>query len=78
MNKKNVVVTLYEGQEKKLPKVVKALEKMGLEVDSVLEFGVITGAIDEKKIKTVSKRKEIESIAEDTPVQLPPSKSNLQ
>ena len=75
---KNVIVTLEEGEEKRLPKVIESLRKSGLTVQNAFEYGVVTGIIDEKKIKALTKKKGIQSVEEDQPVNLPPKDSPLQ
>ncbi len=78
MARKSVIVTLAEGQEKKLSSVVKSLQKAGLEVENKFSYGVVTGKIEEEKIEKLSKKKSILSISEEKMVQLPPKDSPLQ
>jgi hypothetical protein len=75
---KNVIVTLEEGEERRLPKMVESLTKSGLAVQNTFEYGVVTGIIDEKKIKALTKKKGIQSVEEDQPINLPPNGSPLQ
>lgn len=76
--KKNVVITLVESDEKNLFLTVESLKKKGLDVQNTFDFGVITGVIDQKRIKNLLKVKGVESISEDQIVNLSPPDSPIQ
>lgn len=76
--KKNLIITLSEEYIGQREKIAKMLSNEGLDIVDIYEFGVITGTIDEKKIETIKKHKEIASLSEASNIKIPPPESEIQ
>lgn len=76
--KKNVIITISEDYLDNINSVVNLLNKDGLAIGNIFEFGIITGIVDENKIENIKKHPEILSLSEDEPQKISPPENEIQ
>jgi hypothetical protein len=79
MAKVKLSISIDDEHLSQFPKVMKEVEKAGLEIDQELEdLGVATGEIDEDKVAALREVEGVEHVEEERKIQIPPPESDVQ
>lgn len=74
----NVIVTIDKDHLDDLKNVALKLEKEGLSISDVKDYGLIFGQLDSSKISKIKNHKEVANVESDNYIQLPPPDSEIQ
>lgn len=74
----NVIITIQIDRNDETKHLAHELEKLGVRIENIFPFGVITGKVDESLIPLIKTYDFVESINLDRTVQLPPNNSDVQ
>ncbi len=79
MAKVRLSIVLEEGHLPKFNEVVRSLKKAGMTVENQLQStGIVTGSVDEKKIKQLQKVNGVAQIEREHSLQIAPPDSDVQ
>ncbi|HEU4511370.1 MAG TPA: hypothetical protein VFR78_24285 [Pyrinomonadaceae bacterium] len=79
MAKVKLSISVDEEHLNQFPKIMKEVEKAGMEIDQELEdLGVATGAIDEDKVAALREVEGVEHVEEEREFQIAPPDSDVQ
>ena len=79
MTKVNVSISVDDEHLSEFSKVMKKVEKAGMEIDQELEdVGVATGSIDEEKVGKLRDVEGVSHVEEERQIQIPPPESDVQ
>lgn len=79
MAKVKLSISVDEEHLSQFPKIMKEVEKAGMEIDQELEdLGVATGAIDEDKVAALREVEGVEHVEEEREFQIAPPDSDVQ
>lgn len=79
MAKVKLSISVDEEHLNQFPKIMKEVEKAGMEIDQELEdLGVATGAIDEDKVAALREVEGVDHVEEEREFQIAPPDSDVQ
>lgn len=79
MTKLKVSISVDDEHLSEFSKVMKKVEKAGMEIDQELEdIGVATGSIDEEKVGKLRDVEGVSHVEEERQIQIPPPESDVQ
>ena len=79
MTKVKVSVSVDDEHLSEFSKVMKKVEKAGMEIDQELEdIGVATGSVDEEKVGKLRDVEGVSHVEEERQIQIPPPESDVQ
>ena len=79
MTKVKVSISVDDEHLSEFAKVMKKVEKAGMEIDQELEdIGVATGSIDEEKVGKLKDVEGVSHVEEERQIQIPPPESDVQ
>lgn len=79
MTKLKVSISVDDEHLSEFSKVMKKVEKAGMEIDQELEdIGVATGSIDEEKVGKLRDVEGVSQVEEERQIQIPPPESDVQ
>ena len=79
MTKVKVSISVDDEHLSEFSKVMKKVEKAGMEIDQELEdIGVATGSIDEDEVGRLRDVEGVSHVEEERQIQIPPPESDVQ
>lgn len=76
--KKHIIITISEDHLDQINAIANLLDKEGLQVKHVFEFGVITGVVEDHHIESIKAYPEVFSLSEDLTQSIPPPDNDIQ